>query len=108
MCGRLGEAVRLVLIEDTAELQVHGPSVVRLEARPGTAEGAGRVELRQLVRTALRLRPDRVVVGEVRGPEAADMVWALSTGHRGSMSTVHAGDARDAVARLEVMVAMGV
>ncbi len=107
MCDLLDPTTRLVVIEDTAELRITGPSVVRLEARPGTAEGAGRVEMRQLVRTSLRLRPDRLVVGEVRGAEAADMVWALSTGHRGSMSTVHASDSADAVARLEVMVAGG-
>lgn len=107
MCDLLDPTTRLVVIEDTAELRITVPSVVRLEARPGTAEGAGRVEMRQLVRTSLRLRPDRLIVGEVRGAEAADMVWALSTGHRGSMSTVHANDCADAVARLEVMVSGG-
>ena len=98
---------RVVVIEDTAELCIRGPRVVRLEARPGSADGAGRVDMGRLVRAALRLRPDRIVVGEVRGAEAADMVWALSTGHRGSMSTVHAADAGDAMSRLEVMVVLG-
>lgn len=94
---------RVVTIEDVAELRLPGDHVVRLEARPGTAEGVGRVGVRQLVRAALRLRPDRLVVGEVRGAEALDMVWALSTGHRGSMSTVHAGSAAEALRRLETM-----
>jgi pilus assembly protein CpaF len=98
---------RIVLVEDTSELHPHGPVFVRLEARAGTVEGAGRTDLRALVRAALRLRPDRIVVGEVRGAEAADMIWALSTGHRGSMSTIHADGPADALARLEVMVVMG-
>lgn len=98
---------RVVVIEDTAELRLSGSRTVRMEARAGNSDGAGRVDMGRLVRTALRLRPDRIVVGEVRGGEAADMVWALSTGHRGSMSTVHATDAIDAVARLEVMVVLG-
>lgn len=94
---------RIVTIEDVAELRLDGRHAVRLEARPGTAEGVGRVGIRALVRAALRLRPDRLVVGEVRGAEALDMVWALSTGHLGSMSTVHAGSATDALRRLETM-----
>lgn len=98
---------RVVTIEDVAELRLPGEHVVRLEARPGTAEGVGRIGMRDLVRAALRLRPDRIVVGEVRGAEAADMVWALSTGHRGSFSTCHAGDAADALARLETMCVLG-
>jgi pilus assembly protein CpaF len=98
---------RVVVIEDTAELAIQGPRVVRLEARPGTSEGVGRVDMGRLVRAALRLRPDRIIVGEVRGGEAADMIWALSTGHRGSMSTVHAADPQDALDRLEVMVVLG-
>lgn len=107
LCSRIAPHERVVLVEDTAELRPVGPAVVRLEARAGTLEGAGRTDMRALVRAALRLRPDRIVVGEVRGSEAADMVWALSTGHRGSMSTLHAGDPLDALARLEVMVMMG-
>lgn len=98
---------RVVTIEDVAELRLPGDHVVRLEARPGTAEGAGRVAVRDLVRAALRLRPDRIVVGEVRGAEALDMVWALSTGHRGSMSTLHADGAADALRRLEALALTG-
>lgn len=94
---------RVVAIEDVAELQLAGAHVVRLEARPGTADGVGRTAVRDLVRAALRLRPDRLVVGEVRGAEAADMVWALSTGHRGGLSTCHAGAPEDLLARLESM-----
>lgn len=107
LCSRLPREERLVLVEDTAELRPAGPNVVRLEARAGTVEGIARTDMRALVRAALRLRPDRIVVGEVRGAEAADMVWALSTGHRGSMSTLHADGPADALARLEVMVVMG-
>jgi pilus assembly protein CpaF len=94
---------RVVTIEDVAELRFPGGHVVRLEARPGTADGVGRVGMRDLVRAALRLRPDRLVIGEVRGAEALDMLWALSTGHLGSMSTLHAATASDALARLETM-----
>ena len=94
---------RIITVEDVAELRLPGDHVVRLEARPGTADGAGAVGIRDLVRAALRLRPDRLVVGEVRGAEALDLVWALSTGHRGSLSTCHAGSAFDALARLETM-----
>ena len=103
LAGLLPADERIVTIEDVAELRLPGDHVVRLEARPGTAEGVGRVAIRDLVRVALRLRPDRIVVGEVRGAEAADMVWAMSTGHRGCMSTVHASTATDALARLEHM-----
>ena len=106
MIARLGPDERLVTIEDVAELQLSGQHVVRLEARPGTAEGIGRVEMRDLVRAALRLRPDRIVVGEVRGPEASDMIWAMATGHRGGFSTCHACSAADALDRLEAMCLM--
>lgn len=95
---------RIVTIEETAELHLAQPHVVRLEARPPNAEGAGAVSVRQLVRTALRMRPDRVVVGEVRGGEALDMLQALNTGHDGSLSTVHANGAADALTRLETLV----
>ncbi len=98
---------RIVTIEDVAELRLPGEHVVRLEARPGAADGVGRAEMRDLVRAALRLRPDRIVVGEVRGAEAADMIWALSTGHRGGFSTCHAGGPDDALARLETMCLLG-
>ncbi len=107
LAGRVPCHERIVTIEDVAELQLPGDHVVRLEARPGTADGVGRTEVRDLVRAALRLRPDRIVVGEVRGAEAADMVWALSTGHRGGFSTCHAGGPVDALARLETMCLMG-
>jgi pilus assembly protein CpaF len=107
LVGALLDAVpvdeRVVTIEDVAELRLAGTHVVRLEARPGTADGVGRTAMRDLVRAALRLRPDRLVVGEVRGAEAADMVWALSTGHRGGLSTCHAGSPQDLLARLETM-----
>ena len=95
---------RIVTIEETAELRLAQPHVVRLEARPPNAEGAGAVSVRDLVRTALRMRPDRLVVGEVRGGEALDMLQALNTGHDGSLSTVHANSALDALARLETLV----
>ncbi|MFZ4518875.1 MAG: CpaF family protein [Microthrixaceae bacterium] len=103
LAGLLPRTERVVTIEDVAELRLPGEHVVRLEARPGSVEGAGRVAIRDLVRAALRLRPDRLVVGEVRGAEALDMVWALSTGHRGSMSTLHAASAADALRRLETL-----
>jgi pilus assembly protein CpaF len=95
---------RVVTIEETAELRLLQPHVVRLEARPPNAEGAGAVSVRELVRTALRMRPDRVVVGEVRGGEAFDMLQALNTGHDGSLSTVHANGAAEALARIETLV----
>lgn len=96
---------RVVTIEDAAELRLTG-HVIRLEGRPANAEGAGAITLRQLVRHALRLRPDRIVVGEVRGAEAFDMIQALSTGHEGSMSTIHAGSADEALWRLETLALM--
>ena len=97
---------RIITIEDTAELNLRIPHVVRLEARNATVEGVGEVTVRDLVRNALRMRPDRIVVGEVRGAEALDMVQAMSTGHRGSLSTVHANGPDDALRRLEVMILM--
>lgn len=98
---------RVVTVEDAVELKVPGSHVVRLEARPANAEGAGEVRLRDLVRNALRMRPDRIVVGEVRGPEALDMLQAMNTGHEGSLSTCHANSPGDALRRLETMVLMG-
>ena len=95
---------RIVTVEDTAELRLPGAHVVRLEARPATADGLGATTIRQLVRNALRMRPDRIIVGEVRGPEAVDMLWAMNTGHEGSLSTCHANSPVDALRRLEVMV----
>jgi pilus assembly protein CpaF len=97
---------RIVTIEDAAELQLQQPHVVRLESRPPNSEGKGEVRIRDLVRNALRMRPDRIVVGEVRGGEALDMLQAMNTGHAGSITTVHANTARDALARLETMVLM--
>ncbi len=98
---------RVVTIEETAELRLGLPHVVRLEARPANAEGVGAVGVRELVRAALRMRPDRLVVGEVRGGEAFDMLQALNTGHDGSVSTVHANSPADALARLETLVLLG-
>jgi pilus assembly protein CpaF len=98
---------RVVTVEDAVELRLPGSHVVRLEARPANAEGAGEVRLRDLVRNALRMRPDRILVGEVRGPEALDMLQAMNTGHEGSLSTCHANSPPDALRRLETMVLMG-
>jgi pilus assembly protein CpaF len=98
---------RIVTIEETAELRLGHPHVVRLEARTANAEGAGAASVRELVRAALRMRPDRLVVGEVRGGEAFDMLQALNTGHDGSLSTVHANSPGDALARLETLVLLG-
>jgi pilus assembly protein CpaF len=95
---------RLVTIEDTAELKLQQPHVVKLETRPANLEGVGEVQQRDLVRNALRMRPDRIIIGECRGPEALDMLQAMNTGHEGSLTTVHANDTRDALCRLEMMV----
>jgi pilus assembly protein CpaF len=97
---------RVVTIEDAAELQLQQPHVVRLESRPPNIEGAGEVTIRDLVKNALRMRPDRIIVGEVRGPEALDMLQAMNTGHDGSISTIHANSPRDALSRLETMSLM--
>ena len=97
---------RIVTIEDAVELQLHQEHVIRLEARPPNIEGHGQITIRDLVRNALRMRPDRIIVGEVRGAEALDMLQAMNTGHDGSLSTVHANAPRDALARLETMVLM--
>ncbi|WP_232475026.1 CpaF family protein [Neoroseomonas rubea] len=98
---------RIVTIEDAAELQLQQPHVVRLETRHANLEGRGEVTARELVRNALRMRPDRIIVGEVRGPEAFDMLQAMNTGHDGSFCTVHANSSRDALTRIENMVMMG-
>ncbi|MEX2393375.1 MAG: CpaF family protein, partial [Actinomycetota bacterium] len=97
---------RIVTIEDAAELRLHQPHVVSLESRPANIEGAGEVTIRDLVRNALRMRPDRIVVGEVRGGEALDMLQAMNTGHEGSLTTIHCNSPRDALSRLETMVLM--
>ncbi len=100
------ENERIVTIEDSAELQLQQPHVVRLETRPPNIEGRGEVTQRELVKNALRMRPDRIVIGEVRGGEAIDMLQAMNTGHDGSLTTVHANTPRDALARLETMIQM--
>ncbi len=100
------EGERIVTIEDAAELQLQQSHVLSLEARPPNAEGAGEVRIRDLVRNALRMRPDRIIVGEVRGGEALDMLSAMNTGHEGSMTTVHSNGPRDALSRLETMTLM--
>jgi pilus assembly protein CpaF len=102
----IGERERIVTIEDTAELQLQQVHVARMETRPANIEGKGEVSQRDLVRNALRMRPDRIIVGEVRGAEVLDMLQAMNTGHEGSMTTIHANSARDALARLEHMVGM--
>jgi pilus assembly protein CpaF len=106
LSGAIPATERIVTIEDAAELRLRQPHVVRLEARPPNVEGRGEVTIRQLVRNALRMRPDRIVVGEVRGAEALDMLMALNTGHEGSLSTVHANSAEEALRRIEVLALM--
>jgi pilus assembly protein CpaF len=100
------DSERIVTIEDAVELQLHQRHVVRLESRPQNIEGSGEVTVRDLVRNSLRMRPDRIIVGEVRGPEALDMLQAMNTGHDGSISTIHCNTPRDAFSRLETMVLM--
>lgn len=106
LSGYIPETERIVTIEDAAELQLQQPHVIRLETRPSNIEGKGEINQRALVRNALRMRPDRIVIGEVRGAEAVDMMQAMNTGHEGSMTTIHANNARDAISRLENMVSM--
>ena len=106
LSGYIPNSERIVTIEDAAELQLKQEHVVRLETRPPNIEGKGSVRMRQLVINSLRMRPDRIVVGEVRGEEAFDMLQAMNTGHEGSLTTVHANSPRDALARIENMVSM--
>ena len=106
LSGFIPETERIVTIEDAAELQLQQAHVIRLETRPANIEGKGEISQRALVRNALRMRPDRIVIGEVRGGEAVDMMQAMNTGHEGSMTTIHANNPRDAVSRLENMVGM--
>ena len=106
LSGAISHSERLITIEDAAELQLQQPHVVRMETRPPNIEGKGEVRQRELVKNALRMRPDRVILGEVRGEEAFDMLQAMNTGHEGSMATIHANTPRDAISRLEQMVAM--
>jgi pilus assembly protein CpaF len=107
LSGFIGDKERIVTIEDAAELQLHQEHVARLETRPPNVEGKGAIRQRQLLVNALRMRPDRIVVGEVRGEEALDMLQAMNTGHDGSLTTVHANTPRDALSRVETMIAMG-
>ena len=100
LSGYISERERIITIEDSAELQLQQRHVVRLECRPPNVEGSGAVKARQLVTNSLRMRPDRIIVGEVRGEEALDMLQAMNTGHDGSLTTVHANSPRDAIARL--------
>jgi pilus assembly protein CpaF len=106
LSGFVSPEERLVTIEDAAELRLRGRHVVRLESRPAGVEGRGEVTIRDLLRNALRMRPDRIVIGEVRGAEALDLLTALNTGHRGALSTVHANSPADALARLETLALM--
>ncbi len=101
------EGERLVTIEDAAELSLGHPHVVRLETRPPNLEGQGEIAARDLVKNALRMRPDRIIVGEVRGEEVIDMLQAMNTGHEGSMTTIHANNSRDAITRVEMLVGLG-
>ncbi len=107
MSRMIDPAERVITIEDAAELQLQQPHVVRMETRPASLEGRGEITQRDLVRNALRMRPDRVIIGEVRSSEAFDMLQAMNTGHDGSMSTIHANNTRDALTRIENMVQMG-
>ena len=107
LAGQVSATERIVTIEETAELRLRHAHVVRLEARPANSDGAGSVTVRQLVRNALRMRPDRIVVGEVRGLEVLDMAQAMNTGHAGSMTTCHANSPRDVLRRLEAMAMFG-
>jgi len=106
LSSAISDSERIVTIEDAAELQLKQNHVLRLESRPKNIEGSGEVTIRSLVRNALRMRPDRIIVGEVRGAESLDMLQAMNTGHDGSLTTVHANSARDALARVETMVLM--
>jgi len=111
LLNALSEAIpddqRIVTIEDAAELKLRQQHVLRLEGRPKNIEGQGEITIRDLVRNALRMRPDRIIVGEVRGPEALDMLQAMNTGHDGSLTTIHANGPRDALSRIETMVLTG-
>ena len=103
---KIGQKERVVTIEDAAELQLNQEDIVRLETRPESIEGGGQITQRDLVKNALRMRPDRIIVGEVRGGEALEMLQAMNTGHDGSLSTGHANSAKDMLSRLETMVLM--
>src|SRR6202030_3064786 len=106
LSGAIADSERIITIEDAAELRLNQRHVLRLESRPKNVEGQGEVEIRDLVRNSLRMRPDRIIVGEVRGAESLDMLQAMNTGHDGSLSTIHANSPRDALGRVETMVLM--
>ena len=106
LSGHISEGERVITIEDAAELQLHQPHVLRLETRPASTEGRAEVTQRALVKNALRMRPDRVILGEMRGDEVIDVLSAMNTGHDGSMATIHANSPRDCLARIENLVAM--
>jgi len=107
MTAHIDPGERIITCEDSAELQLQQPHVVRLESRPPNLEGAGEITMRDLVKNCLRMRPERIIVGEVRGPEAFDLLQAMNTGHDGSMGTIHANNPREALSRVENMIAMG-
>jgi pilus assembly protein CpaF len=107
LTGSIDDDERIITCEDSAELQLQQPHVVRLETRPPNLEGEGEITMRDLVRNCLRMRPERIIVGEVRGPEAFDLLQAMNTGHDGSMGTLHANSPREAISRLESMIMMG-
>ena len=107
MTGHIDPGERIITCEDSAELQRQQPHVVRLETRPPNLEGAGEISMRDLVKNCLRMRPERIIVGEVRGPEAFDLLQAMNTGHDGSMGTIHSNNPREAISRVENMIAMG-
>jgi len=106
LSGYIPAQERIITIEDAAELQLQQPHVIRLETRSANIEGRGEVNQRALVRNALRMRPDRIIIGEVRGAETVDMLQAMNTGHEGSLTTIHANNPRDALGRLESMVSL--
>ncbi len=106
LSGLIPEGERIITVEDAAELQLQQTHVIRLESRPPNVEGKGRITIRDLVRNSLRMRPDRIIVGEVRGGETLDMLQAMSTGHDGSLATVHANSAEDALLRLRTLASM--
>ena len=106
LSAHIGGAERVITIEDAAELRLRQPHVVRLETRPASVEGRGEVTIRDLLRNALRMRPDRIIIGEVRGAEALDLLVALNTGHGGALSTIHANSAEDSLRRLETLALM--
>jgi pilus assembly protein CpaF len=107
LSGTVDHDERIITCEDSAELQLQQPHVVRLETRPPNLEGEGQITMRDLVKNCLRMRPERIIVGEVRGPEAFDLLQAMNTGHDGSMGTLHANSPREAISRMESMIMMG-